>query len=172
MNNTIHSTIDTINILSRIYKAACSKRRHTHLQFVSSSSFFCLQATTAYMTTATIMSMTEMRPSINAQVFNPPGSIVGAAVKLESDGRSKINSFTKCWCYMCGCVNGITFNDFEVSLYLGGRYLTRKKSLDDRKLHNYMNSTSYFGTIILQDHICIWAMYQVLNESSCHIVWW
>jgi len=96
MINTIHSTVDTMNILSRIYKAACSKRRHTHLQFVSGSSFFCLQATTTYMTTATIISMTEMRPSINAQVFNPPGSIVGAAVKLESGGRSKINSFTKC----------------------------------------------------------------------------
>ena len=163
-----------MNILSRIYKAACSKWRHTHLQFVSGSSIFCLQATTAYMTTATIISMTEMRPSINAQVFNPPGSIVGAAVKLESGGRPKINSFTKC--YMCGCVNGITLNDFEVSLtvsiWVGGRYLTRKKSLDDRKLHNYMNSTSYFGTIILQDHVCIWAMYQVLNESSCHVVWW
>ena len=155
MNNTIHSTVDTMNILSCIYKAACSKWRHTHLQFVSGSSFFCLQAITTYMTTATIISMTEMRPSINAQVFNPPGSIVGAAVKLESGGRSKINSFTKCWCYTCGCVNGITFNDFEVSLtvsiWVGGRYLTslRNKSLDDRKLHNYMNSTSYFGTIIL-----------------------
>ena len=50
------------------------------------------------MTTATIISMTEMRPSINAQVFNPPGSIVGAAVKLESGGRPKINSFTSVTC--------------------------------------------------------------------------